>query len=112
MDQQIELLRKILDMLTLVAEPQIAQRDAKARAALSELIGKGLLKAKAVALMNGTKTQSQICRETGIDQGALSRLMKSLKEKSLIGLDEKHPKLTIPLPPGFAANAFETEAAQ
>jgi hypothetical protein len=101
MEDQIELLRKILDLLTLIAEPQIAQRDQKLRAALSEVVGKGQLKAKAVALMDGTRTQSVICKESGIDHGALSRLTKTLREKSIIGPDDKLPKLTIPLPPGF-----------
>jgi hypothetical protein len=101
MEEQTELLRKILEMLTLIAEPQIAQRDQTLRAALSEVVGKGRLKARAAALMDGTRAQSVICRESGIDAGALSRLTKALREKCLIGSDDKLPTLAIPLPPGF-----------
>ena len=101
MEEQTELLRKILEMLTLIAEPQIAERDQKLRAALTEIIGKGQLKAKAVALMDGARAQSAICKESGIDQGALSRLSKALREKCLLGSDDKLPKLAITLPPGF-----------
>jgi hypothetical protein len=101
MEEQTELLRKILEVVTLIAEPQIAQRDQKLRAALSEVVGKGQLKAKAAVLMDGTRAQSVICKESGIDAGALSRLTKALREKSLLGSDDKLPKLVIPLPPGF-----------
>jgi hypothetical protein len=101
MEEQTELLRKILEMLTLMAEPQIAQRDQKLRAALAEVVGKGQLKARAVSLMDGTRAQSAICKESGIDAGGLSRLTKALREKGLIGAEDKLPKLAFPLPPGF-----------
>ena len=100
MDLQTELLQKILDVVTLIAEPQIAQRDERLRNALSEIVGKGKLKAKAVCLMDGTKLQAAICKESGIDAGALSRLSKALREAGLLGDDEKL-KLTISLPTGF-----------
>ena len=101
MEEQPELLREILKMLMLIAEPQIAQRDQKLRATLIEVVGKEQLKAKAVALMDGTRAQSVICKESGIDQGGLSRLKKTLRERGLVGGDDKLPKLAIPLPPGF-----------
>jgi hypothetical protein len=100
MDLQTELLQKILDVVTLIAEPQIAQRDERQRNALSEIVGKGKLKAKAVCLMDGTKPQAAICKEAGIDAGALSRLTKALRKAGLLGDDEKL-KLTFSLPPGF-----------
>ena len=40
MSEDIELLREIRDLLAVMAEPAIAQRDAKRRAALSTLVGK------------------------------------------------------------------------
>lgn len=100
MDLQTELLQKILDVVSLIAEPQIAQRDERLRSALSGIVGRGKLKAKAVCLMDGSKLQATICKEAGIDAGALSRLTKALREAGLLGDDEKL-KLTIPLPPGF-----------
>jgi hypothetical protein len=110
MEEQTELLRKILETLTLIAEPQIAQRDEELRAALSEVVGKGRHKAKAVSLMDGTRVQAAICKESGIDAGGLSRLTKALREKGLIGPDDKPPKLAIPLPPGFGTEPEEQNA--
>ena len=101
MDEQTELLREMVELLRLIAEPEIAKRDAPQRAALSEIIGKGKMKATAVALMDGVRTQAIICKESGIDQGALSRLTKALRTAKLITDDDKPPKLAIPLPPGF-----------
>jgi|GEM_PF-923229 len=101
MDEQTELLRKILDTLTLIAEPQIAKRDEMLRTKLAEIVGKGQLKIRAASLMDGTRSQTAICKESAIDAGALSRLTKALREKGLIGSDDKAPKLAIPLPVGF-----------
>ena len=103
MEEQTEILQKILEILTLIAEPQIAQRDQKSRAAIAEIVGKGQLKAKAVALMDGSRPQAAICKESGIDAGALSRLTKALRENGLVESDDKLPKLSIYLPPGFWA---------
>jgi DNA-binding HxlR family transcriptional regulator len=101
MDEQTELLRKILEVLTLIAEPQIAQQDEKLRTALTEIVGKGQLKVKAVQLMDGTRNQASICKEAKIDPGALSRLLKALREKGLVVGDDKLPRLSISLPAKF-----------
>jgi len=108
MDEQAELLQKILEMLTLIAEPQIAQRDEKPRQALAEVVGKSKPRTKAVSLMDGTRPQSTICKEAGIDSGGMSRLAKALREAGLIGGDDQPPKLTIPLPPGFLERNGDT----
>jgi hypothetical protein len=110
MDEQTELLRKILETLTLIAEPHIAQREERLCAAIPEIVGKGKLKAKAIALMDGARSQSAICRESGIDTGGLSRLTKALRESGLIGSDDKPPKLTIGLPTGFWAEMEKEHA--
>ena len=101
MDDQTELLREILELLKLIAEPQIAQRDERLRTSLSEIVGKSAAKAKAIALMDGTTTQTIISKEYGIDAGLLSRTIKALREAKLVQNDENPPKLTIPLPPTF-----------
>lgn len=101
MDDQTDLLRQILAMLTLIAEPQIAERDGKLRSFLADVVGKSRLKMKAVSLMDGTRPQAIICKEAAIDQGGLSRLTKSLRGKGLLESDEKAPKLAISLPLGF-----------
>jgi hypothetical protein len=104
MNEQTELLREMRDLLRVMAEPAIAKRDEKLRAALVEIVGKGTAKAKAVLLMDGLRSQAAICKESGIDQGGLSRLTKALRTQALIAADEKHPKLVISVPPNFFQN--------
>jgi hypothetical protein len=101
MDEQTELLKKILDTLVLIAEPQIAHRDEKRRSALISIVGRGQKTIKAASLMDGTKTQAIICKESGIDGGALSRLTKALRDADLIQADAKAPKINIPLSARF-----------
>ena len=100
-NNQTELLREIRDLLRLIAEPAIAKRDERLRAGLLEIVGKSQLRAKAVLLMDGSKTQAAICKVAGIDAGQLSRLAKSLRAKSLIEADEKQPKILIDIPTDF-----------
>ena len=104
MDENTALLREMRDLLRVIAEPTLAKRDQKLRASLSGAVGKGKAKAKAVALMDGCRSQATICKESGIDPGLLSRLVKALRAEGLIAADEKHPKLVISIPPDF----FET----
>ena len=97
-------MREMRDLLRVMAEPAIAKRDEKLRAALVEIVGKGAAKAKAVLLMDGLRSQAAICKESGIDKGGLSRLTKALRTQALIAADEKHPKLVISVPPNFFQN--------
>jgi DNA-binding MarR family transcriptional regulator len=101
MNEQTELLREIVVLLRLLAEPAIAKRDEKLRSSLYEIVGKSSARAKAVLSMDGTRTQAAICKEAGIDQGALSRLTKTLRGAGLIATDDKALKLVIPIPPNF-----------
>ena len=101
MDEQTEILREILSLLRLIAEPAIAKRDEKLRSALYEIVGKSATRKKAVQLMDGTRTQATICKESGMDQGGLSRLTKGLREAGLLGDGEKAPRISIPIPPNF-----------
>jgi len=100
-DEQTELLREMRDLLRIIAEPALAARDQKLRAALLEIVGKSQSKGKATLLMDGSRTQAAIVTESGIDQGNLSRLLKALRAKELLGVDEKHPKLAISIPAVF-----------
>lgn len=100
MSEETELLREIRDLLLLLAEPAIAKRDESQRAALRELVGRSKPKAKAVAAMDGSRSRQVICKESGIDQGDLSRLIKILRERKLI-VDGNMPKLVIALPTAF-----------
>jgi len=100
MNEQTELLREIRDLLVLIAEPALAKRDESMRAAVLELAGRSKSKRNAILLMDGARTRAAICKESGIDAGDLSRLLKALREKTLIG-PEDPPKLMLALPPKF-----------
>jgi uncharacterized protein YerC len=104
MDVQTELLREAVELLRLIAEPYIAKRDERLRSSLYDIVGKSSQRANAVRLMDGSKTQAEIRKETGIDQAALSRLTKALREAALVFEGDK-PKLNIPLPTQFPVRA-------
>lgn len=101
MSQEIELLTEIRDLLQVMAEPALSKRDAKLRSSLRTVIGRSGKKVKAVMLMDGTRSQSVIVKDSGMDQGNLSRLVKALAAAKLISADEKHPKLLVRVPPTF-----------
>lgn len=93
------------DLLRVMAEPSLAERDARLRAALTQIVGKSKANAKAVLLMDGSRSQAAICKESGINQGNLSKFSKALLAKALIAVDEKRPKLLISIPPNFFERA-------
>jgi hypothetical protein len=101
MSREIELLTEIRDLLRVVAEPVLAKRDAKVRSSLRSIVGNGAQKAKAVLLMDGSKSQSAIAKESGMDKGNLSRLLKALADKHLVSSDEKHPRVLVSVFPTF-----------
>jgi hypothetical protein len=103
-DESIELLRKIHGLLELLAEDKIAQRDAKQRATLREVVGASPTKQKSIFLMDGLHTQAQIHRETGVNRGHLSTMVGKMHKAKLVEGDTKTPKLAISIP----ANFFET----
>jgi hypothetical protein len=94
---------EIRELLQLLAEPAIAQRDDKLRVSLREIIGRSQAKRKAVMVMDGSRSQADIRQGVTIDQGDLSKLVKSLRAGGLLLQGEK-PQIRIPLP----ANFFET----
>ncbi len=109
MDEQNDLLKavqEIRDLVRLMAEPAIAARDKNLRSELKRIVGNSDAKAKSVLAMDGSKTQGDIQRETKINQGYLSTLVKQLKENNLLTDDVKKPRLTISIPSNF----FEEES--
>jgi hypothetical protein len=92
---------EIRDLIRLMAEPAIAERDKKLRTELRRLVGNSGPKAKAVFLMDGTRTQATIQKDTGFNQGNLSTLVKQLKTSQLLVGDGKQPKLAISIPDNF-----------
>jgi DNA-binding MarR family transcriptional regulator len=104
-DKLLSAVEEIRELIRLMAEPAIAERDQKLRTELKRIVGNSTPKSNAVFLMNGNRTQSDIQRETGINQGHLSTLVKQLKENNLLSGDAKNPRLAITIPSNF----FETE---
>ena len=104
----LETVRKIYELLELLAEDKIAQRDAKQRAALLEIVGSSATKQKSVFLMDGTRTQAEIRGATSVNQGHLSTMVGKLHKTKLLVGDAKKPKLAISIPPNF----FESNAAK
>ncbi|MCX7008898.1 MAG: hypothetical protein NTY53_16910 [Kiritimatiellaeota bacterium] len=107
MSHEIELLTEIRDLLQVMAEPALEKRDAKLRASLRSSVGKSAKKAKAAMLMDGSRSQTVIVKESGIDQGDLSRLVKVLAAAQLVSADTKHPRLLVKVPSTF----FDEDAA-
>jgi len=106
MNEQTELLREMRDLLLVMAEPALAKRDERFRESLLKIVGKSKPRAKAVFLMDGSRSQTVIKNESGIDAGDLSRCVKALREALLIGKDDKqNPKLVISIPPNFFEKA-------
>jgi len=100
--QMLHVLTEMRDLLRLIAEPAIAQRDKKLRAALRSIAGSATgKKASAILLMDGTRTQAGINSECGINQGDLSVLVKKLKVAELLRGDPKQPELAISVPTDF-----------
>lgn len=98
MPESAELLTEIRDLLRLLAEPALAQRDERRRTSLLGIVGKSKQKSAAVLLMDGTRSQVAIRKGCDIDDGNLSRLVKELRAAELVGPDDKHPKLVFPVP--------------
>jgi len=89
-------------MLLIIAEPALAKRDEALREKLKQIAGKSVARHRAILLMDGTRPQASIKTEAKLDAGALSRLVKALREGGLLGKDEKAlPKLTLVIPPNF-----------
>jgi hypothetical protein len=100
------MVRKIYGLLELLAEEKIAQRDARQRRSLREIVGTSPAKQKSVFLMDGTRTQAEILRATSLNQGNLSTMVGKLHKAELLAGDVKKPRLAISIPPTF----FETNA--
>lgn len=97
----LEEVRQIRYLLELLAEPAIAQRDAKLRADLRKIVGSSVKKQQSVLLMNGSRTQKQIAGETSVHKGELSTMIGKLENAGLLSGEKKLPKLAISLPPTF-----------
>jgi len=101
MSRDTELLTEIRDLLQVIAEPLLEKRHKKFRDGITAVVGKKQSARGAVLLMDGTRTQAAIAKESGMDAGQLNRLVKELKEGALCGMEGTHPKLATKLPADF-----------
>jgi len=101
--------REIRDLIRLLAEPAIAERDRKLRTELRRIVGKSIPYSKSALLMDGSRAQADIRRETGINQGNLSTLVNKLKQSGLLSGDGGEPKLAISIPANFFENGGTDE---
>lgn len=101
MSKDTELLMEIRDLLQVMAEPMLEKRHKKFRDGIRDVVGKKQTARIAVLLMDGTRSQAAISKESGMDAGQLNRLVKELQHKSLCAMEGKHPKLAGRLPSDF-----------
>lgn len=101
-DRMLAVLEEMRELLRVIAEPAIAERDKKLRDELRLIAGSGKgNNPKAVLLMDGTRTQAKIVDECGIHKGQLSQLVKALREGGLLKGEPKQPELMISIPSNF-----------
>ena len=103
-EEVLGVLNKIYGLLELLAEDKIAERDAKQRAALREIVGGSVPMQRSVLLMDGTRSQKNIIDETSAHKGQLSTVVGKLRAVKLVVGDVKAPKLTISVPLNFFDN--------
>ncbi len=109
LNELLATVRKIYELLGLLAEDKIAQRDVKLRTALLEIVGTSATKQKSVFLMDGTRTQTEIRSVTSVNQGHLSTMVGKLHKAKLLVGDTKKPKLVISIPSNFFESNAETK---
>lgn len=95
-DSEFAVLTEIRDLLLLIAEPQIAQRDRLTRGQLRKIAGKSAKNIRAISLMDGSRNQAAIVKEVPMDFGQLSKLVKSLAGAHLLK-PGNNPAIVIPV---------------
>lgn len=100
-DEVAAAILEMRDLLRLLAEPAVAERDKKHREEIRKIAGKSEAKRKAVLAMDGSRTQATIHKECGMQKSNLSTLVKQLGRAGLLSGEIKQPKLAIALPPNF-----------
>lgn len=83
-ESELDVLRDIRELLTLIAEPHLEQRDQKRRSELRAIAGGGEKNIKAIVLMDGSRTKAEIAREAPIDASQLTKLVKALEKAKLL----------------------------
>ena len=101
MSKDMELLTEIRDLLQVMAEPLLEKRQKKFRDGIRRVVGKKKSARGAVLLMDGTRSQAAIAKESGMDAGHLNRLVKVLEKEALCAMEGKHPKIACRLAGDF-----------
>jgi hypothetical protein len=83
-EAEVELLTEIRDLLMVLAEPQLAERDRVMRSELLRIVGRSEKNRKAVLLMDGSRNQAAIVKQVPIDSGNLSTLVKEMRQAKLL----------------------------
>lgn len=99
-DALLEAVLEIRELIKLMAGPAMALRDEKLSKALKQIVGRSSVKEKAVLLMDGSRTQTDIRLAMKIDPSDLSKLVRALRESGLLHLSDKL-KIMIPLANDF-----------
>jgi DNA-binding transcriptional ArsR family regulator len=99
-EELFDIAKEMLKLLRIIAEPELAKQDIELRESLKKIVGKSSIKAQAVRLMDGSRSQSDIRQLMKIDQSNLSKLVKALREANLLKSDEK-PILNFYIPTNF-----------
>lgn len=105
MSTEHAILVEIRDLLLVLAEPALAKRDERIRAAIRAVAGRSNAKRSAVLLMDGSRTKAAIAKESRVDPGDLTRLVQALAAEGALAAGDRHPTLRIQLPRDF----FERE---
>jgi len=101
-ERMMAVLEEMRDLLRIIAEPAIAERDKKSRDVLRLIAGSAQgKKAQAILRMDGTRTQAKIVEDCRISKGNLSELVKALRKSGLLCGDPKQPQLIISIPANF-----------
>lgn len=109
MPSDTELLVQIRDLLQVMAEPQIAERDRRLRESLRQVVGRSANKQRAVVLMDGSRKQADIAKEADISKGQLSLFVGALTEVKLIANEDGRPRLRFVIPPNFFETGVQSE---
>ena len=97
-DETNDILREIRGLLELLVEAQLPQLGPAVVARLGDEVEhvRSVVKSKtqwdAFALMNGTRTQTDIRNECGMDSGNMSRFVKKLTAEGLVTDADGPPK--------------------
>ena len=95
------LLREIRDLLSVIAGPQLAIRDQKARGEIVQIVGRSARRRKAILLMDGRRRRVDIQQSTGIDSGELSRFLTALKDAGVCNEENGTPRLLVHVDAGL-----------